>query len=142
MHLYSLLTELEKGNDKSRTKALKMIKFIDKSKQMHLKILAALGKSHGGDLWSVNVPIEVNRVTTGWITVTDSSDLQQLIVDRNRGHLQQAEQTPFGTGAGYEMLHGEGCFRKILDRQFTHKLKNKEVEKWVKHLKRCYNETS
>ena len=101
--------------------------FKEKSKQMHRRILAALGKSHRGGLCKVDVPIEENGVTTQWRTVTDTRDLKYLIVDRNRECLQQADQNPFGTGEGYEMLHGEYCFinmNKILEGQFTYKLKD------------------
>ena len=64
-------------------------------------------------------------------------------MEKNRVNLIQVEQTTFGTGKGYEIVHGGDRLRnmeKIFSGDFMDKFGDREVDKWVEHLNICYNE--
>ena len=50
--------------------------------------------------------IEVNSEVVGWLTLYETEDVHKAIIKCNIKHLEQAKETPFGQGEGYDHLHG------------------------------------
>ena len=124
-------------------KAIKQIRVREASKRQFRRIRTTLGRMSGGGLAGVDVPIfSHSGEISGWRSITEPEQLNEVITERNRRHLHQAAPTPMGNGEGYRLFHGEArhdTARKVLAGEMEWKHPIEEVNKFVENLRIAFD---
>ena len=59
-------------------------------------------------LTNLDFPIyDHERKILGWESIITKEEIHQALIEMNSQHLNQAQDTPFGHGEGYNLLHDD-----------------------------------
>jgi hypothetical protein len=109
-HLKKQIKELEASTDPSIKKKVRIMQRILAAETIQGKwnaIQAQMSTKIQSSLSHLELP-ETNAGEIAWTTVYDPVLIQQAIIERNKGHFQQAQATPFGNGMLAQLLGFEG----------------------------------
>ena len=141
--LDQLISEKDRTDQESHKKALEHIKQKHRRKKQFLCIKRTLNRLKNSSLKRLEVPV-VNEEgeTTGWDVLCTKAAIHDQIVRRNHKHMDQASATLFGSGDGYDALHGL-AHKSVMDQIHKGDLKWKdpveEVNRWVGELQAAYD---
>ena len=66
-----------------------------------------MGRHKNNRLTRIEVPEEEDDGNLrGWRVLCTEAEVHDMILSRNHKHMNQASETPFGHGKGYEALYG------------------------------------
>ena len=136
-----MVKDANRDDNKKKSTAIRKIILVERTRRSHKRILQAPGSKRGGSLSKIEVPIEYNGKIVGWKTLCETEEVHEAIVARNIKHLDQASETPFGSGEGYEHLHGPDRWKNMHDitnRVSKFKGATEEINKWIDSLQRAY----
>lgn len=83
--------------DQSTSKYLKLLKQCKESARVYKKVAHARGKSNHGGFTTIEVPMDPtvhSKQATHWRTVECPQEIEDLLLEQNQKHFDQAEGTP------------------------------------------------
>ena len=133
--LDQLIADKHKDTPEEHKKAIEKIKNKHKSKRQFLRIKTALNRLKNSSLRRLEVPVhESDGKVMGWDVLCTKALVHERIVKRNHKHMDQASATPFGSGSGYDAIHGSAR-KEVMEDIHNGNLEwddpVKEVNKWV-----------
>ena len=103
-HLHELVIALELDRQYPKGKAIRQLRAIEQMKKTHASIGFYMKPNQKSDLKHIEVPRDFknwNNISKSkkirWDTVTDPEQIEEILIDRNRQHLGQAQGTLFTT---------------------------------------------